>query len=110
YLNTDPTSGVPDDIAFNRGNKDGEPDLYFFNFGNYSGKFYFNDDRTTILVPESEFKIQTFFQLGPGFIGFVITTPDGSKYYFGKTGNNYTAVDPIEITIPSTLQNGPANG
>ena len=46
YLNTGPNNtGVPDDITFTRGQKDGEPDLYFFNFGTYSGKFYFNDEK-----------------------------------------------------------------
>ena len=96
-----------DDAGFENGYKDGEPDLYFFNFGNYSGKFYFNDDRTPILVPEQDFKIQPDFLLGPGFRGFIITTPDGVRYYFGQTGNT-SSVNPIEATIPSTLQNGPS--
>jgi hypothetical protein len=61
---------VADDISFERGYKDGEPDLYFFNFGGYSGKFYFNDDRTPILVPEEDFKIQPDLQNGPATIGF----------------------------------------
>src|SRR4249919_3330363 len=60
YLNT--ASGQIDDMAFARGNKDGEPDLYFFNFAGFTGKFYFNDDRTPILVPEQDFKIQPFLE------------------------------------------------
>lgn len=104
YLNGTGTT-TPDDIAFARGYKDGEPDLYFFNFAGYTGKFYFNDDRTPILMPEQDFRIQTFYQAGSGFQGFIVTTPDGTKYYFGQTGNNGT-VNPIETTIPSTLQNG----
>jgi len=96
------------DLALTRGFADGEPDLYFFNFGNYTGKFYFNDDRTPMLVPEQDFKIQPTLTSGVGFSGFVITTPDGTRYYFGKTGNS-GSVDPVEITNPSTLQNGPAN-
>ena len=93
------------DNNFYHGYYDGEPDLYFFNFGSYSGKFYFNDDRTPILVPEQDFKIQTDFTLGPGFTGFIITTPDGIRYYFGKSGNN-GPIDPIESTIPATTQAG----
>ncbi|HET7116690.1 MAG TPA: hypothetical protein VFI29_09375 [Hanamia sp.] len=97
-----------DDIAFARGYKDGEPDLYFFNFGGASGKFYFNDDRTPMLVPEQDFKILPFTQSGQGFIGFIVTASDGTKYYFGQVGNN-ASVSPIEITNPFTLQNGPSN-
>lgn len=105
YLNG--SGGNPDDNLFAKGNKDGEPDLYFFNFGGYIGKFYFNDDRTPMLVPEQDFKIQTSYTLGSGFTGFIVTTPDGVQYYFGKTGNN-SSVDPIESTTPSTLANGPS--
>ena len=106
YLNT--ASGQIDDMAFARGNKDGEPDLYFFNFAGFTGKFYFNDDRTPILVPEQDFKIQPFLESAAGFVGFIVTTSDGTKYYFGKTGNN-GAVIPIESTTPSTLQYGISN-
>ena len=101
---------VADDQGFHEGAKDGEPDLYFFNFGNYTGKFYFNDDRTPILVPEQDFKIQPDLVNGAGklgFQGFIVTTPDGTKYYFGKTGNDNVSFDPVEISTPSTLQNGP---
>jgi len=93
------------DNNFYHGFYDGEPDLYFFNFGGYSGKFYYNDDRTPILVPEQDFKIQTDYTLGPGFTGFIITTPDGTRYFFGKSGNNGGTV-PIESTIPATAQSG----
>jgi hypothetical protein len=99
------TNGLgPDDEQFVASRKDGEPDIYTFNFGGYNGKFYFNDDQSPVLVPEADFKIETDFVAGPGFQGFVITPPDGTKYYFGKTGNN-SAVHPIEITYSITTQN-----
>ena len=106
YLNN--TGGQIDDGAFFRGNKDGEPDLYFFNFAGYTGKFYFNDDRTPILVPEQDFKIQPFLESTSGFVGFIVNAADGVKYYFGKTGNN-GFVHPIESTTPATLQYGISN-
>ena len=102
----------PDDILFCQGFRDAEPDLFFFNFGGYSGKFYFNDDRTPVFVPEEDFKVSPTLVTGPGnygFEGFVMTTPDGAKYYFGMTGNYSSSVRPIEISTPSTVQNGPAN-
>jgi len=87
---------------------DGEPDLYFFNFGGYTGKFYFNDDRTPILVPEQDFKIQTYYNSQQGFTGFIVTTPDGVRYYFGQAGNN-GPTQPVETTIPSSIKGGGAN-
>ncbi|MGH2564407.1 MAG: hypothetical protein ACRDE5_07840, partial [Ginsengibacter sp.] len=101
-------SSQNDDLFIAKGYKDGEPDLYFFNFGGSSGKFYFNDDRTPMLVPEQDFKILPFTQSGQGFIGFIVTTADGTKYYFGSVGNN-SGTAPIEATNPITALNGPSN-
>jgi len=86
---------------FALGKKDGEPDLFFFNFAGYSGKFYFHDDGTAVLVPEQDIKIE--YNYTPGFgnsiESFTITTPDGTKYYFGKTADT-NDIDPIEKTNP----------
>ncbi|MEP7372266.1 MAG: hypothetical protein ABI675_02685 [Chitinophagaceae bacterium] len=98
-----PDGYAADDFLFGPGKKDGEPDLYFFNFGSYSGKFYFNDDRTPVLVPATDLRIRPDYADGTGFSGFVITTPDGLQYSFGKTGN-HGPVDPTEITVTGSLQ------
>jgi hypothetical protein len=97
-----------DDITFFHGYKDGEPDLFFFNFGGYTGKFYFNDDQTPVFVPDADFRVQVNLNNGVGglgFQGFIITTPDGVKYYFGMSGNDNDSVPPIETTSPTTIQN-----
>ena len=107
YIGDAPDGYWPDDITFCQGTKDAEPDLFFFNFGDYTGKFYFNDDQTPIFVPEADFKVQPSLNNGVGglgFEGFIITTPDGVKYYFGKTGYNIGAA-PLETTSTSTIQN-----
>lgn len=100
--------GGEDWAAVSKGWLDGEPDLFFFNFGGYSGKFYFRDDRTPVVVPEADFKIEPYYN-PQGIIksiqSFVITTPDGVKYYFGQTPG-LTGTAPIEITNPSTPGNG----
>lgn len=81
------------------GRKDGEPDLFFFNFAGYSGKFYFHDDRTPMLVPEQDIKI-SYNYTGTGSIqSFILTTPDGTQYHFGVTPSS-TDVDPIEQSDP----------
>ncbi|QEC79297.1 DUF5977 domain-containing protein [Mucilaginibacter ginsenosidivorax] len=92
---------------FVSGEFDSEPDLFFFNFGGYSGKFYFNDDRTPMLLPEQDIKIEYNYTEGSALSiqGFTLTTPDGVKYYFGATPST-TDVDPIEYTKVFTSQNG----
>uniref|UniRef100_UPI00374CD7C8 hypothetical protein n=1 Tax=Ferruginibacter sp. TaxID=1940288 RepID=UPI00374CD7C8 len=86
---------------FAEGKKDGEPDLFFFNFAGFSGKFYFHDDGSVVMVPEQDVKIEYSYTpgLGKSIESFTITTLDGTKYYFGKT-NSTTDVDPVEITNP----------
>src|SRR5450432_1939876 len=97
--------------GFAQNRKDGEPDLFFFNFGGYSGKFFFRDDHTPVLVPQQDVKIIPNFP-NPGTAsiqGFTIITPDGTKYYFGNTPG-VTGTPPIEITSPYSAEGGFAGG
>jgi YD repeat-containing protein len=107
WINQDPWMMDWQHIA--EGSKDGEPDLFFFNFGNYSGKFYFNDDRSAVLVPQQDIRITPTYTGSGSIQSFVITTPDGIKYYFGITTSG-TDVDPIERTNPFTAQSGMGTG
>ncbi|MCJ8212051.1 hypothetical protein MUY27_20205 [Mucilaginibacter sp. RS28] len=101
--------------GFENGMLDSEPDLFFFNFNGYSGKFYFRDDRTAIILPQQDIKIEYDFRDQrsvnghyQGLSGFILTTPDGNKYYFGqKPGNN--SDDQIELTTmaPNDPQTNP---
>jgi hypothetical protein len=84
------TGPCPYDYAFANGVYDGEPDLFLFNFAGYSGKFYFNDDRTPVLLPDQNIKIEYYFPNDTASVyiaknaniqGFILTTPDGIKYY-----------------------------
>lgn len=107
-----PTSDnmIENDWDFRIGKKDGEPDLFFFNFGNYSGKFYFRDDRTPVLMPEEDFKIEPTISTYNYINGFKITTPDGVKYYFGKNQLSDGNIDAFEVSNPYTVENGLTNG
>jgi YD repeat-containing protein len=83
------------------GHKDGEPDLFFFNFGSYTGKFYFREDKTPVMIPDGDLKIEPYtkalnsYSVQDFIQGFKITAPDGTKYYFGVTPST-TDVDPVE--------------
>ncbi len=102
-----PYNKIPDYGPFVSGWKDGEADLFTFNFGTYSGKFYFKPDNTIAFAPQQDIKVKPLF-CGNGnpncnpsieyLYGWILTTPDGVKYYFGKTLSTTSDVDPIENT------------
>lgn len=94
---------------FQRGKKDGEPDLFFFNFAGYSGKFYFNDDRTPVFVNGEDIKVQYNYTGSGSIRSFILTAPDGVKYLFGRTAAT-NDTDPIETTDPFTSESGFVTG
>ena len=99
---------APQDSEFPTAKYDGESDLYFFNFNGYTGKFYFNDDRTPMIIPEMDLKITTLYPGNDwrGITGFIITTPDGTKYYFGINPTVSDGdIDATEETYNATTQN-----
>lgn len=67
---------------------DGEADIFHFNFGGYSGKFFFAEDSSFHTIPESKLRIT--FQQSP--YGFRIVTNDGTEYFF--TLYETTTVEP----------------
>ena len=99
------SSGVQDWPNFAQGYKDGEPDLYTFNFGGYTGKFYFRDDRTPVLVPEQDLTILPSYSGGRSIDYFTIITPDGAQYVFGNSPG-VTGTAPIEITNVYSAKSG----
>ena len=66
-------------------NYDYEPDDFIFNFGNYSGRFSYNQDTNSFFqMPLSNIKITPIFN-NTIITSFVVTTSDGFEYYFGKS-------------------------
>lgn len=61
---------------------DAQPDLFTYNFNGYVGKFYLDEDNLPFFMPKQDFKIQVGYSSNE-FKYFIITTPDGTKYYFG---------------------------
>ena len=79
------------------GNIDGEMDMFHYNFGGMSGKFYRDHNGIIHTIPKSDVRIELICEKrflstgncstnpGPNQItGFVITTTDGNKYHFGR--------------------------
>jgi YD repeat-containing protein len=62
------------------GEVDLEPDDFYFNFNGYSGRIIFNEDRQPIFFPYQNLKIE-----GSVTDDWIITIPDGTKYYFEQT-------------------------
>jgi YD repeat-containing protein len=68
-----------------RGNIDTQPDLFNVSVGGYSIKFFFKQDRSIVVIPDQKIRIippENFDPSGE----WVITTPDGTKYFFGGSG------------------------
>lgn len=76
-----------------------QPDEFYFNFGNYSGKFLFNQDGEINLIPESNVKITPTYEQVNGvtkIIGFTALTEDGFKYEFGNTSPGNFSQAPLD--------------
>lgn len=58
---------------------DTEADLYSFNFNGNSGKFFFDQNDVPHIVDQQAIKIEKSTE------GFVLTLPNGEKYYFNET-------------------------
>lgn len=70
------------------------PDLFHFSFMGYSGKFIFdNVTKLPVLQTKADIKIEKVTANGNYFDQFIITTPDGTKYYFGGAINSIDAKD-----------------
>lgn len=117
-----PATGSPQVLAyyeFAGGRRDGEADMFNFNFNGYSGKFYFRPDNSVVLAPQQDIKVTPLFCQGTGcsttneyLYGWIVTTPDGVKYYFGKVlaqaGNYNTTTNaiPLEYTTSYSATSG----
>ncbi len=80
---------LSEDIS--RGIKDTEPDVFYLNIPGYNGKFFFNEQQEIIFDPFQNIEVEVFHTPGSNdnvdyswFTGFVVTTPDGTKYSFGN--------------------------
>lgn len=90
----------------NEGNRDASPDIFSYNFGQYSGKFIFENDGT--IRPLIATNIKFYFNPASQSSGewkFKAITPDGTQYFFGALG----AVESTKITATKYFSNYTAN-
>ena len=90
--------------------KDGEPDIFSFSVGGYSGKFYIEKQTgpvgnkvkgKVVLIPQQDVKIDYIVTSVEGsdcsnrfrLQRFMLTTPDGVKYEFGSCDNSPSAIE-----------------
>ncbi len=66
---------------------DGEPDLYYFNFGKYSGSFFMNQSGQFVVSSLQALRIQYNFDASGAFKQWILTTPDGVQYIFGTSAD-----------------------
>jgi hypothetical protein len=74
------------------GSRDGEADIFNFNFAGYSGQFEFRPNGTVMVSPQQNIIITCPYVIGNRITQFIVTTPDGVKYYFGSQSGT-TAVE-----------------
>ncbi len=77
------------------GKRDLEPDMFYYNFCNQSGKFVFDFNGTPHCIPRKNIKIEKSQNPIPNgrIVKWKITTEDGLKYYF----------DEVETTNQKTI-------
>lgn len=83
---------------------DGEPDIFSFNIGGYSGNFYINQYHQVVLIPQQDVNItynetntiNMSLPSGERLSMFTITLPDGNIYHFGSAPQEtHKAIDKI---------------
>jgi hypothetical protein len=80
-----------------KGYIDTEPDLYTFNVGGSSGKFFFDVAQKVHMIPEADFYVEPI-NSPSYFYAWKIIAPDGTKYFFGGTAKELSISDPGELS------------
>ncbi|WP_017732423.1 hypothetical protein [Nafulsella turpanensis] len=76
-----------------------EPDLFYFNFNGFSGEFFFDEKGDYHFKSHQNMRIEKVVE-SEIITGWIFTTPDGTKYYFGKSKNaERLAVEKSSVTI-----------
>ncbi|HAD12102.1 MAG TPA: hypothetical protein DCF33_06650, partial [Saprospirales bacterium] len=93
----------PPNTEVETGRWDLEPDIFSFNIGGYSGKFFFDKTRKIHIVPQQDVKIEEVQYInGNGtlfFGGWIVTDPQGVRYHFAATDDSMNMDNYVEKTV-----------
>ena len=122
YIRMSHEYGTPFPFLFPRLSRDAEPDVFYYNFGGYTGRFYCklgghklqqeNPGSGFIYSnPEDNLKIEEIELQGTTtFIGFRVTVPDGTSYCFVqpeiKYSRSYTESNASMSSIEGNFEQG----
>ncbi|MBP1223644.1 SpvB/TcaC N-terminal domain-containing protein [Flavobacterium sp. 1355] len=81
--------------------KERERDLFMFNFMNYSGKFYFDDNNKVVFLERNDIRIEVINNPGDEIYSFLVTAPDGVKYFFQEKEQTMLRTQGGGHSIPS---------
>ncbi|MBN9382146.1 MAG: RHS repeat protein [Chitinophagaceae bacterium] len=70
---------------------DVQPDIFYYNFNHYTGKFIVNDSGGILTMPHSNLKFE--YTTTASNVSFKVTTPEGIQYFFG--GDSATELNRI---------------
>jgi RHS repeat-associated protein len=73
-----------------KGTLEAQPDVYYFNFGGFSGKFVFKADKTVIMKDAKDILITPAWSSDDDVANFTIVDALGTKYYFTETERTRT--------------------
>lgn len=98
-------------MNISEGVMDGQPDEYYYNFGNYSGTFIFDKDKTIRKIPNNKQMLISCERVGENHNGksdsikkFTIITEDGVQYIFGNESKDKTFHEAIGIYANSIIE------
>jgi len=77
-------SELPPLYSINNQIVDAEADIFYYNFNGYSGKIIIDKSGTPIPIPYENIKIESYNNTAEED-QWIITTPDGTKYVFGRS-------------------------
>lgn len=84
------------------GSSDPEPDIFYFNFGNYSGRMFFKKGDPNGVIMDKKDYVSIIYSVSPNGNMFTAYDADGYAYYFGKreTTQTYSVVIPDNTNPP----------
>ena len=71
------------------GTSDGQADIFYFNFGKYSGSFFMNESGQFVVSPLQALTVQKAYSSANNghLTQWILTTPDGVQYIFGTSAD-----------------------